>query len=85
MLVKLDTELSFILKKDLKEFELLQSNGSYLVKTAGFKQVIKKAEYDQIIRVIKPVVDLVDEPAVEITSEHETKSKRRGRKRKEED
>ena len=49
MKIKIKQPLPFILKQGLTEFEINFINGFYVLRTQGFKQNLKKSEYDKIM------------------------------------
>lgn len=49
MKIKIKQPLPFILKQGLTEFEINFVNGFYVLRTQGFKQNLKKSEYDKIM------------------------------------
>ena len=49
MIIELKEKPDFLLKDKIKEIEIVWQNGVYVAKTTGFKQVLKKSEYEYFL------------------------------------
>jgi hypothetical protein len=47
--MKIKSPLEFIHKKDLVEFDIVPLNGFYVLTAPGFKQNLKKADYEKVL------------------------------------
>jgi hypothetical protein len=54
--MKIKSPLEFIHKPDLVEFEITPLNGFYVLRSPGFKQNLKRSDYEKVLA--HQVVDL---------------------------